>query len=129
MDKTRFELGQEMLQTVDGQGGQNVIDSLAETAPDIGRYIIEFAFGEIYRRGGLTIGEREIITVSSLLTSGGCDAQLEVHINASLNVGITPEKLIEVFIQCIPYTGFPKVLNAVVVAKKVFKSRGVVIKR
>jgi len=35
-------------------------------------------------------------------------------------VGITPEKIIEAFIQCIPYTGFPKVLNAVNVAKQVF---------
>lgn len=64
-----------------------------------------------------------MITLSSLLTAGGCEAQLEVHINAALNVGISKEKIIECFMQCIPYTGFPKVLNAVFVAKKVFETK------
>ena len=54
---------------------------------------------------------------------GGCEPQLEVHINGSLNVGLSPEKIIETFIQCIPYTGFPKVLNAIYTAKKIFAAR------
>lgn len=72
--------------------------------------------------------ERELITITSLLTAGGCEPQLEVHINGALNVGITPQRIIEAFLQCIPYTGFPKVLNAVFTAKKVFKKRDIVIK-
>lgn len=64
-----------------------------------------------------------MITISSLLTAGGCEPQLEVHINGALNVGIRPDKIIETFLQCIPYTGFPKVLNAVNTAKKVFRER------
>lgn len=109
-----------MLRQIDGTGGENVIQSLEDIAPDIGRQIIEFAFGDIYTRKTLTLQEREMITITSLLTTGGCEPQLEVHINASLNVGISPEKIIETFIQCIPYAGFPKVLNAVFTAKKVF---------
>jgi 4-carboxymuconolactone decarboxylase len=46
-----------------------------------------------------------------------------------LNVGIPPEKVIETFVQCIPYKGFPKVLNAVNVAKKVFAERNIQIKK
>lgn len=68
-----------------------------------------------------------MITITSLLTSGGCEPQLEVHINGSLNVGISPKKIIETFIQCIPYVGFPRVLNAVFVAKKVFSERQIVL--
>ena len=64
-----------------------------------------------------------MITITSLLTTGGCEPQLEVHINGSLNVGLSPEKIIETFIQCIPYTGFPKVLNAIYTAKKIFAER------
>ena len=67
--------------------------------------------------------EREMITITSLLTTGGFEPQLEVHINGSLNVGLSPEKIIETFIQCIPYTGFPKVLNAIYTAKKIFAER------
>lgn len=127
MTQTRFELGMEQLKQIDGIGGENVIKSLEDIAPDLGRYIIEFAFGDIYSRKELTLQEREMITITSLLTSGGCEPQLEVHINGALNVGISPEKIIETFIQCIPYVGFPRVLNAVFAAKKIFSERELVI--
>ena len=126
MENTRFIQGMEQLKAIDGKGGENVIKSLEDIAPDLGKFIVEFAFGDIYTREGLTTKEREIITLSSLLTAGGCEPQLEVHINGALNVGISPEKVIETFLQCIPYTGFPKVLNAVFVAKKVFAERGLI---
>ena len=126
MENTRFTQGMEQLKTIDGKGGENVIKSLEDIAPDLGKFIVEFAFGDIYTRGGLTKGEREMITLSSLLTAGGCEPQLEVHINGALNVEISPEKVIETFLQCIPYTGFPKVLNAVFAAKKVFAERGLI---
>lgn len=123
MSNTRFELGAEKLKEIDGIGGENVIQSLQDIAPDVGKYIIEFAFGDVYTRPELNMQEREMITITSLLTTGGCEPQLEVHINGSLNVGLSPEKIIETFIQCIPYTGFPKVLNAIYTAKKIFAER------
>lgn len=123
MEQTRFEVGMEQLKMVDGIGGENVIKSLEKIAPDVGRFIVEFAFADIYTRGDLSLQEREMITITSLLTSGGCEPQLGVHINGALNVGISPKKIIETFIQCIPYVGFPKVLNAITVAKKIFTNR------
>lgn len=127
METTRFTQGLERLNEVDGEAGEKVIASLSEVAPDLGRYIIEFAFGDIYCRLGLSLQEREIITITSLLTTGGCDPQLDVHIHGSLNVGIPPEKIIEVFIQCVPYVGFPKVLNAVQVAKRIFAEQDITL--
>lgn len=123
MKQTRFETGVKQLKKIDGIGGENVIKSLEDIAPDVGRFIIEFAFGEIYPRENLSLPEREMITITSLLTLGGCEPQLEVHINGALNVEISPQKIIETFIQCIPYVGFPRVLNAITVAKKVFSEK------
>lgn len=122
MDKTRFETGMKNLRKIDGKCGEAVIRSLDTISPDLGRYIVEFAFGDIYERDNLSLQEREMITLASLLTAGGCEAQLKVHITGALNVGISPKKIIEIFLQCIPYTGFPKVLNAVSVAKKIFEN-------
>lgn len=123
MNDNRYEKGLSKLAEVDGSAGERVIASLEGIAPDLGRYIVEFAFGDVYCRDGLTLQERELITITSLLTAGGCEAQLEVHVNGALNVGISEDKIIETFIQCIPYTGFPKVLNAVNTAKRVFMDR------
>ncbi|WP_294467449.1 carboxymuconolactone decarboxylase family protein [uncultured Anaerofustis sp.] len=117
----RFQKEKEMLDKIDGKGGEKVINSLKDMAPDLGRYIVEFAFGDIYMRDGLDLKERELITITSLLSMGGLEPQLKVHINAALNVGISKEKIIEAFIQCIPYAGFPRVLNAVSIAREIFE--------
>lgn len=70
MEQTRFELGLERLKEVDGAGGETVVKSMEEVAPDLGRYIVEFAFGDIYSRSGLSMKKREMITLASLLTAG-----------------------------------------------------------
>ena len=127
MEQTRYETGIEQLKMIDGIGGENVIRSLESVAPDLGKYIIEFAFGDIYPRSGLSLQDREMITITSLLTLGGCEPQLEVHINGALNVGMSPENIIETFMQCTPYAGFPRVLNAVFTAKKVFAERQIAV--
>ena len=36
-----------------GEGGERVIDYLKGIAPDLGKYVFEFAFGDIYSRKGL----------------------------------------------------------------------------
>lgn len=123
MEETRFQRGWELLKQVDDAGGETVISSLADIAPDLGRYIVEFAFGDIYAREGLSLQERELVTIASLLTAGGCEPQLRVHLNGARNVGVPPEKIVEALIHCVPYVGFPRVLNAVSAAKEVFAAR------
>ncbi len=55
MKKSRMETGMELLQKIDGRGGEAVLKSLEDIAPDLGKYIVEFAFGHIYARDGLTL--------------------------------------------------------------------------
>ncbi|MDO4879365.1 MAG: carboxymuconolactone decarboxylase family protein [Neisseria sp.] len=108
------------LNEIDGEQGDKVMQALADISPDLGRYIIAFAFGEIYNRPQLDVRQRELITLAALAAQGGCENQLRVHIHASLNVGLSREQIVETFIHCIPYLGFPKVLNAVFAAKEIF---------
>ena len=61
-EKTRLENGQETLAQVDGEAAANVMHSLADIAPDVGKYILEFAFSDIYNRPGLDLKQREMIT-------------------------------------------------------------------
>ena len=56
-----------------------MIESLETIAPDVGRYILEFAFGDIYNKDTLSFREREIVTITSLLTQGDTKNQLMVH--------------------------------------------------
>ncbi|WNB92138.1 carboxymuconolactone decarboxylase family protein [Bacillus sp. NEB1478] len=99
-----------------------ISEDLEDIAPDVAKYIIEFAYGEIYSRAGLTNKQRALVTISSLVTQG-TEPQLELHINTGLTAGLTKEEIVESITHLIPYTGFPRVLNALTVAKKVFTMR------
>lgn len=117
------EIGLKNLAKIDGAAAEVVFDSLKDLAPELNDLMLEFAFGTIYERGVLNFKQRELITITSLLTQGGCENQLRVHIQAPLNVGLTQEEIIETFIHCVPYVGFPRVLNAIFVAKEIFTDR------
>jgi 4-carboxymuconolactone decarboxylase len=121
----RFRRGWQRLIEVDAGGGERVVESIKDVAPDLGRYVVEFAYGDIYQRPVLDLRQRQLVTISALTTLGGAEPQLEVHINAGLNVGLTAREVVEAILHCIPYTGFPRVLNAIFVAKRVFEERDV----
>ncbi|MGZ0879265.1 carboxymuconolactone decarboxylase family protein [Priestia megaterium] len=99
-----------------------ITEDLKDLAPDVGKYIIQFAYGDIYSRSGLDNKQRALVTISSLVTQG-TEPQLELHLNTGLTAGLTSTEIVESIIQLIPYTGFPRVLNALRVAKKVFNQR------
>jgi len=120
MSSERYTTGQEMLQRVDGKGGDAVVNSLKDIAPDFARYLIEFPFGDIYARLGLDLRSREIDTIAALTALGNAAPQLKVHIAAGLNVGLTQEEITEVIMQMAVYAGFPAALNGLFAAKDVF---------
>lgn len=120
----RFEHGQRVLAAVDGSAGQAVIDSLADISPELGHQVVSWAFGEIYSREALAPRDRQLVTLGMLTALGGCEAQLEVHVNASLNVGLTPTEIVEALLHSAVYCGFPRALNATFTAKRVFAERG-----
>lgn len=118
--ETRFERGSRALAAIDGEAGEKVINALADIAPDFGRYLIEFTFGDIYSRDGLELREREIATIAALTALGNATPQLKVHIEAGLNVGLSRDEITEVIMQVSVYAGFPAALNGLFAAKDVF---------
>lgn len=99
MTDDTYKRGWEKLKQIDGRAGERVIESLKDIAPDMGRYTIEFPFGDVYSRPGLDLKSREIATVAALTALGHAQPQLKVHIHGALNVGCTCEEIVEVIIQ------------------------------
>ncbi|HRL48650.1 MAG TPA: carboxymuconolactone decarboxylase family protein [Propioniciclava sp.] len=120
----RFERGAQVLDAIDGTAGAHVIDSLADVSPELGHQIVAWGFGDIYSRPGLEPRDRQLVTLGMLTALGGCEPQLEVHVHASLNVGLSPHEIVEAMLHAAVYCGFPRALNATFVAKKVFGERG-----
>jgi 4-carboxymuconolactone decarboxylase len=91
MSSERYERGLALLKRVDGEAGERILQNLQDIAPDLGRYVVEFPFGDVY--------------------------------DGALNVGCTREEIVEVIIPMAVYAGFPAALNAMFVAKAVFRER------
>ncbi|EOV5272240.1 carboxymuconolactone decarboxylase family protein [Acinetobacter nosocomialis] len=101
---------------------QQISDDFNRLAPGLDNIIVEFAFGQIYTREGLDLKQRALATLSSLATLG-TEVQFELHVNAALTVGVESKQIVETMIHLIPYIGFPRVLNALKIIKRVFEQR------
>lgn len=111
----------ERFSLVTGEDGEETLAALDGVAPDLGRYIVEFGYGEIYARPGLELRERQIAAVAALVTQGAAEPQLRTHVGGALRLGLSQGEVIEVIVQCLPFVGFPRVLNAVATARQVFE--------
>ena len=124
MDKTeRYECGLAKLKEIYGDQAQTLVTALGEVTPDLSRYVVEFAFGDIHCRTGLSLKSREIATVAALTALGTAPSQLRAHIRAALNVGCSQEEVVEVILQMALYAGFPATINGMQAAKEVFMER------
>jgi len=119
----RFKAGWNKLKEIDGDAGEKVINGLKDISPDLGKFIIEFAFGDIYTRKGLDLKSKEIAVVAALTAMGTAEPQLKVHINGALNTGSSINEIKEVILQMSVYSGFPSSINAINVFKKVLDER------
>ena len=103
----KYELGRAKLRDVHGERSLETIEALG----DLGRTIIEVAYGDIYSRPGLSLRERQIATVA-VLTALGRSSQLPIHLRSSLSAGLTVDELREVILQTAVLAGFPPAMNA-----------------
>lgn len=120
----RFDKGWEVLEAVDGTSGERLLASLSDVAPEMSHQVVSWAYGEIYARPGLSPRDRQLMTLGMLTALGDCDPELEVHIGAALTVGLAPDEIIEGLLHAVLYCGFPRAINAVGIAKRVFAERG-----
>jgi 4-carboxymuconolactone decarboxylase len=119
-DDKRFEQGMKTRRAV--LGDAHVERSMNNATPfdeDFQRYITETAWGDVWSRPGLDKRTRHIITLA-VLAALGRETELELHIRATRNTGVSPDDLKEVFLQVAVYAGVPAANTAFAVAKRVY---------
>ncbi|MEM8587777.1 MAG: carboxymuconolactone decarboxylase family protein [Pseudomonadota bacterium] len=113
----------EILERLDASATGPVSANLDQVAPELLELVFGFAFVDVLDRPGLDLKTREMLTVAALTTMGTAPAQLEFHIRAAMNVGVTREEIIEIILQMAVYAGVPAFMNGIAVAKKVFAAQ------
>lgn len=85
----------------------------------VNKWLASNCFGDYYTRTGLDLKQREMITFCFLYGQGGCEPQVMAHIQGNLNLGNDKAFLTNVVLQCVPYMGYPRSLNALACINKV----------
>ncbi len=118
-----FEQGLRLIQRLGGQERPAVLDlfeSIGEA--DFGEECVGFIYGTVYHRPGLSVRERQLATVGALTALGYAPSQLQFHAKAALNVGCTPEQVVEAIDRVGAVTGSPA-LDALAAVGEAFAGR------
>lgn len=127
-DATRHDRGWATLTRVNGTDDPKIVRRVAELSPDLARMIVEFGYGDCYAdrpKDVLDEQQRQLVTIGALAATAGCEHQVGVHANVALEVGLTPDQVVEALVHALPYIGFPRALNALEAVRAVFERRGV----
>jgi 4-carboxymuconolactone decarboxylase len=84
----------------------------------LGDWIVDFAFGDVHTRPGLTARERELIIVAVLASLGSSDPQVAAHIRALRALDVPWTDIEEAILQVTPYAGIPRAVNAIKVLRE-----------
>ncbi|MEF3697818.1 carboxymuconolactone decarboxylase family protein [Desulfolutivibrio sp.] len=122
----RYARGFAALAALAPEKSQAVQDALADIAPDMGRFIVEFGYGDIFTRPGLDAVSRQTATIAALAALGNAAPQLRFHIEAGLAAGLSPQAVIDIIYVATVFAGFPAGINAIAMAREAFAEKGVV---
>ena len=125
MQNDRFARGWQALSALAPEKARAVQDGLADIAPDMGRFVVEFGYGDVFTRPGLDPAARQVATIAALTALGNAAPQLRFHIEAGLAAGLSPEAVIDVIYVTTVFAGFPAGLNAITAAREVFAAKHV----
>jgi 4-carboxymuconolactone decarboxylase len=81
-------------------------------------YVVRSAWGQVWARPGLDRRTRSCVTLA-VLTALRCEGELEMHVEAALRNGVTPDEIAEVLLHTAVYAGAPAGNAAFAAAQKV----------
>lgn len=114
----RFEKGVDAQISLFGEKFEQVKKSGKDNVPLANYFLATNCFGDYYTRKGLDLGTRELLTMA-ILVNLGTEPQLKAHIGANLAQGRTREYLEQIIYVCLPFCGYPRMLNAMAYLKEV----------
>ncbi len=106
--------------------GDEYVDKATEAATDLDadfqRWITETAWGGVWARPDLDLRTRSLLTVAIL---GALNhEELELHLRAARNNGVTPEDVREALLHVAVYAGVPAANRAFKIAKDIYADEG-----
>lgn len=93
---------------------------MGDFAPKLAELTDDVLFADVWAREELSPRDRSLITVAALIANGNTE-QLPSHLKRAKANGLSETELAEVMTHLAFYTGWPRAISAILVAKEVFK--------
>ena len=107
-----------------GNSSHYSLPGIDQLAPDLKRIVDEALWGSVWIRPGLDAKRRCMCTMAAL-TALGQMPLLRRNMERNLNLGVTPDQIVEVVIQMTFLVGIPSVEAAMKLAKDIFEEQGI----
>lgn len=114
-----WERGLELRKAVLGSAHvETALAAATDLDRDFQSYITRNAWGEIWARPGLSLETRHLLTIV-MLAALNRQEELEMHLHATRNTGVSPEQVREALLQVAVYAGVPAANAAFKTAQRV----------
>lgn len=97
---------------------------MSETNPEYVETFLNFAFDEVYEHGKFDKKLRMMIILASMIAQNTRD-RYKVFLAGALNIGITPEEIMEIVYQAVPYCGIARVFDIIYDTNEVLEQNGI----
>lgn len=91
-------------------------------APGLAMLTDDVLYGDVWRRGELSLRERSLVTIASLIATGKT-AQLTTHLGRGLDNGLLPTETSGLLAHLAVYSGWPNAVSALAVYDQVYTAR------
>lgn len=110
-EENRFDRGLDAQAGIFGDVMRQIAEGGEEEMERSSFYLVDNCFGDYYTREGLDLDTREMLTLA-ILVNLGTESQISSHVAGNSNLGRSREFISDVIYQCLPYAGYPRILNA-----------------
>ena len=100
--------------------------AMNKTNPDYVETFLNFAFDEVYDHGNYDKKLRWMIILASMIAQNTRD-RYKVFLAGALNIGITPEEIMEIVYQAVPYCGIARVFDIIYDTNQVLEENGITL--
>jgi len=101
-----------------------MLDDIHAVSPALERYTRDRLFGDLWKRPDLSPRDRCIVTLAALIARNQT-VQMPYYLNLALDNGVKPSEISEMITHLAFYSGWENAMPAVVIAKHVFRKRGI----
>ena len=101
-------------------------DDVRMVAPALDRYAQDRVLGEVWRRPGLALRDRSIVTLAALVARNQT-IEMPYYLNLAIDNGVKPAEISEIITHLAFYSGWANAMAAVAVAKDVFAERKIAV--